>query len=343
MTDDTQPLSEPSSTRVAVRPLPAVVSLWAMVEESTNARQRRGMSQILQTVEKGQPLAEAFSTASRDIPEGLRQLLVSAESTGQLDLILASYLDTQRRSQDVLWTIMIALAYPMAMFAAICVGAFGLLAVVVPQFKSIFTSFGTSVPWITTFVLTLSDAMASLGPGRLGIWLLAIVLVGWGLKQVLGPEGWRELFSQLPVVGGFQRDLSGSRFCQVLAALIEARMPLGPAMRLAARTTEHPSFIRSAAAAEALINSGVEPTQAVAQARLLDRDFASVFCWCDRPEDFAMALRGASDVHRARLLVNTSFLGWILEPVLLVSSGAFVGLVALAMFMPLIKLLNDLS
>ena len=72
-------------------------------------------------------------------------------------------------------------------------------------------------------------------------------------------------------------------------------------------------------------------------------ELGDVFRWSARSEDFVQGLRAASDIFRARSRVQGNLSAWLMEPVLLLMLSVGVGFLVIALFMPLIKLLNDLS
>jgi type II secretory pathway component PulF len=68
-----------------------------------------------------------------------------------------------------------------------------------------------------------------------------------------------------------------------------------------------------------------------------------VFRWADRPDVFAEALDGLAELYSRRARVSACLVGIFLEPFVLTFLAVTVGLIVAALFLPLIKLLNDLS
>jgi len=96
--------------------------------------------------------------------------------------------------------------------------------------------------------------------------------------------------------------------------------------------------------AASLIRQGIAtPTAAELRGSGWPNDLGDIFRWANRTDDFVQGLRAASEIFRARSRVQGNLSAWLLEPVLLLLLSVTVGFMVIALFMPLIKLLNDLS
>ena len=75
----------------------------------------------------------------------------------------------------------------------------------------------------------------------------------------------------------------------------------------------------------------------------LPNSLRQVFRHASSEKTFVEALRGLADLYAARCTVSTRLVSTILEPFALVIVMGFAGMTTIALFLPLIKLLNDLS
>jgi type II secretory pathway component PulF len=90
---------------------------------------------------------------------------------------------------------------------------------------------------------------------------------------------------------------------------------------------------------------GVSVLDAVRVTETFPRELLPVFRWTEphQRELFVEALQGAAEIYAGRSQMNSGIVAVVLEPVTMFGIAFFVGLIAIALFLPLIKLLNDLA
>ncbi|HET6425621.1 MAG TPA: type II secretion system F family protein, partial [Planctomycetaceae bacterium] len=234
--------------------------------------------------------------------------------------------------------------YPAVTGLAVAMIACFFLLLIVPMFARIFQDFGTQLPELTLLIITISD---SLRGGICGIVLLAVIAGGIALllmRVVGGAVVFDRMIAELPLIGAPIRYLRLSEFCELLALLIETRVPLNEALDSLADTVDDSRLARGSHFAARLVRQGIEsPSAAELRGSGWPSDLGDIFRWSGRPDEFVQGLRAASEIFSARARVQGNLSAWLLEPVLLLMLSIGVGLLVIALFMPLIKLLNDLS
>jgi type II secretory pathway component PulF len=91
------------------------------------------------------------------------------------------------------------------------------------------------------------------------------------------------------------------------------------------------------------VEAGETLSAAVQHSGRFSHELQQVFCWADRDENFADGLQHAGDLLNLQNRVQSHALSVFCEPVTTIVIGAIVALTVLALFMPLVKLMNDLS
>ena len=107
-------------------------------------------------------------------------------------------------------------------------------SLVIPDFRAIFEGFGTELPKITEMVLALSSVedMVHYWPMTLFLFWASVLAVWFLSKLVLGAAGVQRLIYQIPLMGRVFKQSALAEFSQLLALMIEARMPLSEALKL---------------------------------------------------------------------------------------------------------------
>lgn len=190
-----------------------------------------------------------------------------------------------------------------------------LSAVVVPEFEKIFDDFGSQLPAMTKAVVALSAAV------RAGWWVIVLgVMAAVGLRLKTG-RWWPSWFQ--PPGGWFVRS---GRFAERMADLLTAGVPLDTAATVASGVVDPGASVD---------RQGLPPwlSQTVREALRID---------C-APASRVRLLERIAACHDQRLAARRAWVSWCLGPVAVFFTGLLVFLLVLALFMPLIKLLTDLS
>ena len=208
------------------------------------------------------------------------------------------------------------LVYPfLVTLLAVAVTSF-LALLVVPEFEQILSDFGMRLPLITEALIGFSHFLRE-GWGA----LLAAAAVATALWLTAGR--WWPSWLRLP--GG--RFAQSGRFARFAADLLAAEVPQPVALAVAARAVDPQGRTTAAGQPPRWLSATVRHAldgnmPAATRVRLLDR---------------------IATCHDLRLAASRSWISWCLGPVAVFVTGLLVFLMVLALFMPLIKLVTDLS
>ena len=321
--------------------LPLAPGLRALSSEFPSRRTRRALAMIADRLDRGVAFDEAVQGQLQLVPADLQVLIHAGLKTGDLSGLLDRYLQYARIALDSRRQNWLMAAYPMQLL----LGGLLLMAVIavwiVPDFSKIFMGFDIELPALTILVLYASDVFTSWW-GVVPAGLLGVVVAGWWLLGVLaGPTRQKYLY-YVPVVGRKLRLTSMSRFCHLLSLGVSQRVPLPEALRLAGQGSRDPYVQRAAAEMAGDVEGGLSLTHAGMQRRMLP-EAMHVFEWEGREPAFSESLQATGDICAARARLQTNFARVALEPLAICSIASLVGLVVIALFLPLVKLLNELS
>ena len=325
-----------SALVIATDRSPAEV-LRQATELGLSPRMTRALLTAAAVVEKGGTVAEAVVGLPLH-PEERTAFGVAAEM-GCDGVLLASYARLAGLTANLRRRLQRGLAYvggTSGMGLAVFV-AFLLMSR--QQFKPIFEGFGVELPGLTTGVLSLADLVWAWGV----VLVVGLVagLVGWWLamRSPVGLRVLRELIRPLPVVGEIVVDHARRRAIVVLADLVEQGVGGHEAAVFAGHLSGLTKVRKSMEVLARCLMEGEKP-------EVLEGDLALValpFYSSRPPAEIARDLRQVAELYQVRSVEIAAGLGSVLEPVLVLVLGWSIGMTVLAMFMPLVKLLNDLA
>lgn len=234
----------------------------------------------------------------------------------------------------------------LALLLLIPVG-YSVSLIVIPKFKEIFVGFGVELPGLTLLVIGISDFVSKLGvPGLFAVVALTSAVAITFYSMIIWPPA-AEILSVVPMLGTSLRLLMQARVARVLGVLVRNHSSVGDAISVATdasgfrevrrRGKEIAKELQSGTPVN-LVCSGLHGLPLSLLLRISDQGDSE-----DARQEtaqsfmlFASSLEQASWGHGAILAVGVEILAIMVTAVV-------VGLLVISMFMPLIKLLNDLS
>lgn len=284
---------------------------------------------IRKSVQGGAALAEAMRlqpTLFNSLHAGVVRSGEAAGSLGKALDTLAGYLEEDEALRAQLAS---ALLYPALMAVVASLGILVLLLFVVPRFSSLLADMGGTLPLSTRILILAGDVVTR------GWWIIAL-LIGIGVIAVrsllASPEArlaWHARRLSLPLTGSLERSLATARFTRALGLMLQAGLPLLPALRLA----------RAGVGNQAMSADLERATQNVVRGNGLASSLLGILSPMavqllavgeESGRLDALALRAAAS-HDEEVRRSLRTLASLLEPALILLFGAIVGFVALAM------------
>ncbi len=338
-------LSAEESAELAVRlaalaqsGLPLEGGLYALADEVDRPRLARTLRNLAARLERGEKLETAIAANDSRLPAHLRGLIVAGLRSGRLPIVLDQFAVLTRRQQDLRRRVLLTLAYP-----ALLLGIMAALAVlyhflVVEQFRPIFCDFNTKLPDLTLFLFRFSGPVAWT---MLGLTVAAVMVPLAAMFLPLGAWLGRAT-SWIPVLGTIVRDDRHAQFSHLMALLLEEEVPLPEALRLTSVALQGTMLARQCRTAAALVEDGAPLDQALMEARFPESLTAFV-AWGQQKTGLVDAFRAAAEAFEARANSQGVLLNMVLLPLIYLVVVTFAAIAAIALFMPLIALISNLS
>lgn len=236
---------------------------------------------------------------------------------------------------------------PAIAASTMLIGIYVLLLTVVDQFNDIFLGFGIELPAPTMLIVQLSSAAQILGmAGLIGFILIVVATLAVVYTLIVSPRT-AEIWESVPGLGLSVRWLMQARVARILATLIRNRVAPADAILIASKASGFSSVEESGKRIAEVLESG---TPELAYTRQLSGLPLSMLFRISGGKDNEAARQETSQAFQSFAAAleqassgNGNFIALILEILILVFSATLVGFVVIALFMPLIKLLNDLS
>ena len=342
--------------------LPILRSLRILEEQQKSGTFKRVIGYVSDDIEGGSTLSEALARHPRAFDRLLVSMVAAGETGGVLDLILSRVADFMEKAQKLKSRVKSAMIYPAVVLTAAFLILLGLMTFVVPAFESAIAEMteGEGLPKITKVVLGISSwiAMGPILPG-LDLRIKGVPLGGWAvlvavpfivmflLRFARRFRGGRLVLDNIklkvPVVGQLTSKVSVTRWTRTLGTLIGAGVPILDALNVTRETAGNEVFANMLGKVHNSIRQGDTFAGPLKQSKTVDLIVSNMVAVGEETGDLDKMLLKVADNYDEQVDVLVASLMSMLEPIMIVVLGAVVMTIVLAIFLPMIGIITNLS
>jgi type IV pilus assembly protein PilC len=323
--------------------LPILRSLRILEGQSKPGALKNALMGVIEDIESGSTLSEAMSKQPKAFDNLYVNMVKAGEAGGALEVILQRLAEFKERAQSLKRKVQGAMIYPCAVITVATLIVGFIMYYIIPKFKKIFEDFDTELPEITVVLITTSDAVVNywyLGPVLpLALWIMLKIIK----KNKTGAYivDWVSL--KIPLLGQILRKSIIARTCRTLGTLVASGVPILEALAITRDTAGNAVFYKAYDHISAAIREGETMAVPLKETRTVDDIVVNMVDVGEETGALDNMLYKVADVYDEEVSVLVEGLVNLLEPLMVVILGLIVGFIVIALFMPLIKLLNDLS
>ncbi len=319
--------------------LPLGEGLRALAGELSGRRLPHLLHALADRLDAGVDLAEAMESVGGRLPAHLRGLVLVGLRSGRLAEVLEEYVDLQRSQAELRRRVWLSLVYPFMLLAMLTAMMVITGTSLVPSFEKIFKDFGTELPAMTSFVI-----LSSL-PAMWGTLALLILFAAIPLSLVAAPRiRWLwPLLHGIPMIGPLLRWSNAAQFARLMGLMLDEQAPLPDALRLTADGLRDADLAWGCRRVAEDVEQGRALFESMATRPQFPESMIPVVEWGQRAPALPDAFRAAAEMFEGRVRSQGSLLEAILLPVMFLWIIGYVGTFVVAMFLPLISLIQHLS
>jgi type II secretory pathway component PulF len=311
--------------------------LRALAEEVGSPRLAELLDNLAARLERGEPLAHAIDAPDCRLPVVLRGLILAGVQSGRLPEVLDQYAGLHRRRSDLQQRLFLTFVYPAILLTSMAALLVLFKIYVVDGFRTVFSDFGMRLPGLTQIYL---DYAGVVGWTVLG---LAIAVLVASVASLLRMGSWLGRFAAwIPFIGPIACNERYFQFTRLMATLLDAQAPLPDALSVAASAMRGTMLQAQCRRATAAVQSGIPLDEAFVRARFLN-SLTCLVDWGQKKNALADAFRSAAEMFDARIQSTAALLNMIVLPAAFAALVLFVGVSIIALFMPLISMITNLS
>ena len=329
--------------------LPLLRSLQILEQQQKGGKLKDVLGLVVEDVESGTALSEAMAKHPKAFDRLYSKMVNAGEIGGVLDVILQRLANFMEKAERLKRRIKGAMIYPIVVVLIAITIVSGIMIFVIPKFEEIFNDFNTELPGLTQVLIDMSNWMAGKGQDIPGfIYIVAAPFVLFFLFKIfrrtnIGRATTDWLVLHIPVIAGLVEKTTVARFTRTLGTLVSAGVPILEAIKITRDTCGNYVFEKALTSVHDSIREGETFAEPLRESKVVDSLVVNMIDVGEETGDMDVMLMKIADNYDEEVDVAVQSLLSLLEPLLVVCLGGAVGVIVIALFLPLVKLITNVS
>lgn len=322
-----------------------LLQIFDLLEKSQEKSALRAvLASIRQQVAQGQSLAQAFAKYPQYFDRFYCGVLAAGETGGVLDQVLENLADTLTQNAKLKRQVQKAAIYPVSVLLIASLLILVMMMFVLPEFEQVYRTAGVALPWLTQSLMNIAQVMPYLLPLFLGLSVLATWIAR---RQYTHNYRFRLLIHRfllhLPLMGKVVRESTQARILRTSAVLFAAGVPLPDALSASGGVCGNAVYEQAVQNIRRRIIQGNALTLAMQESGVFDHLAVQMVAVGEESGTLDAMLLQTAQLQENETSHRIEILTSLLEPMLMLVLGVLVGILLLALYLPLFQLGNVLG
>ncbi len=324
--------------------LPLLRGLRVLEKQERNRVLKDILGELSLSIEGGSTFSEALAQHPKVFNRLFVNMVKAGELGGVLEVVLKRLAEFSEKAQKIKGKVKAAMFYPTAVMI-VAVGILVLLMVfVIPKFKDVFAGMGMQLPWFTNFVMSISDMvknhiLTTMGVGAIVVVIFLVIIN----KTKLGRLIWDKFKLKMPVLGPVVSKVSIGRFTRTLGTLVSSGVPILQALTIVKETSGNVIIANAISSVHESVKEGETITAPLEASGVFPPMVVSMVDVGEQTGALPEMLLRIADNYDEEVDNSVAAMTSLLEPIMIVFLAVIVGSIVIAMFLPLIAMIGNLS
>ncbi len=318
--------------------VPIIESLRTMAAQTENQSFKEILEKVTQSVDSGNPLSKALAEHKKVFTDFYISIVHSGELSGNLEEVFNYLADTLENEYYLTQKVKGAMTYPIFIVVALIGVMFVMMIWVIPNLTSVFKEANLELPLLTKIIVAMSEIF------QVYWWLILIVLVGgvtgflqW-ISTKTGKIIWSRVQLKLPVFGIILKKLYLSRFADSLSTLIKGGLPI-------VKSLEVTSMVVGNGVYKSIIDETIDAVKKGGTISSIFKTHKEIPIMVsqmvyigEQAGKLDSTLKTVADFYHKEVESSMDNLVSLIEPLLILVLGVGVGILLVAILMPMYNL-----
>jgi type IV pilus assembly protein PilC len=325
--------------------LPLLRGLRVLEKQEKNPNLKRIIAELALSIEGGSTFSEGLAQHPKVFNRLFVNMVKAGELGGVLEVVLARLSEFMEKAQKIKGKVIAAMFYPVAVLVVATAILMILMTMVVPKFKDVFAGMleGAQLPAFTRLVLGISDAIKNNILVTLGVGVVIFIAFMMFGKTKVGRHIYDKVKLKMPVMGPVISKVAISRFSRTLGTLVSSGVPILQALTIVKETSGNVIVSNAVAAVHDSVKEGETITAPLEASGVFPPMVISMVDVGEQTGALPEMLLKIADNYDEEVDNAVSAMTSLLEPIMIVFLAVIVGSIVIAMFLPLIDLMNKVG
>jgi len=325
--------------------LPLLRGLRVLEKQERNPTLKNIISELSLSIEGGSTFSEGLAQHPKVFNRLFVNMVKAGELGGVLEVVLARLSEFMEKAQKIKGKVIAAMFYPCAVLVVATAILMILMVMVVPKFKEVFAGMleGQQLPAFTRLVLGISEVIKD----HIIVALIVIIILWIAFALTIRTKGGRRVFDKIklkaPVVGPVITKVAISRFTRTLGTLISSGVPILQALTIVKETSGNVIVGSAVLAIHDSVKEGETITAPLEASKVFPPMVVSMVDVGEQTGALPEMLLKIADNYDEEVDNAVAAMTSLLEPIMIVFLAVVVGSIVIAMFLPLIALMNSVG
>ncbi|MBT5818804.1 MAG: type II secretion system F family protein [Proteobacteria bacterium] len=290
------------------------------------------------SIQQGQDFSQALSEYPKYFGNIFLSMVRAGETGGILDAMLVRLAEMREADEALADRFKSAMTYPAMMMGAMVIALGVMFAYVVPQFATMFEDMGRALPGPTQILLNVGDFAATWWPAVVA----GVVVAGAGFKAWVKTESgafqWDRTRLEIPVLGNFMAQFAIARLARTAGTLLESGVNLIDAFASAGDVSGNRYISHIMQRALADVRHGKPLAESLADAPVIPSLLREMIALGEESGQVGPMMKRVAEVYDRQTRETVSGITSIIEPFMVLFMGGVVGMVVIALLLPIFEM-----
>lgn len=325
--------------------LPLIRSLRTLERQSKNPALKTILNKVGSSVEGGSTYSEALAQHPKSFDKLYLNMVRAGEAAGKMEVILDRLAEFMEKAARIAGKVKSALVYPIMVLFIAGVITTGLMIFIVPKFEKIFDDLlgGEELPDLTRLVIGFSRWLQD----NIIVALIIIAVVVFAFIFTNKTKGGKYFFDyckyKMPLFGPIISRSAISKFSRTLGTLMGSGVPVLNALQIVRDTAGNDLVANAVQKVHDAVKEGEAMAPPLASTKVFPEMVISMIEVGEETGKLPEMLEKIADTYDEEVDNAVSALTSMIEPIMIIFLAVVVGGIVIALFMPLIKIIETLG
>jgi type IV pilus assembly protein PilC len=315
-------------------------ALTILAEQTENKKLAGVVGQVRTEVEQGAALSAALGRHPKVFSRLYVSMVKAGEVGGFLDKVLLDLASSIEKEVELRGKVRSAMTYPVVVFVLVILIVTAMLLFIVPTFEKLYAQLHGELPWLTQLLINVSKGMRIIAP----VGLVAIIGGSFAYKRAKQTERGGLVIDtgklRAPVFGSLVQKTALSRFSRTFATLLGAGVPILQALEIVSETVGNEVVSRAIKDVQDSVREGESLAGPLAKHAVFPPMVVQMLAVGEETGAIDTMLGKVADFYDQEVEAAVESITSLIEPLLIVVMGGTVGVMVIALYMPMFNIIN---